>query len=187
MDPEQFNAFGSLSPFDQNSLSQLDNLNSDQLSLNAIDSSGNYTMPNLGIGPGSLIQGASSLLGAYGYEVQGQEEQGAYDYNAKLALQQGQFELQDIGDAETDTLSTQRAAYAKSGVEMSGSPLDTAVNTAYQFEMDKQIANYNAQSKANMDTYEGQVAAYNANFKAGMSVFSGIADLALGAGMIFGL
>jgi hypothetical protein len=122
---------------------------------------------------------AGTVLGAYGDIMAGDEAQKADDYNANLALEQGQFEVSDLGTEETDTLSTQRAMYAKAGVTMSGSPLDTAFNTASQFEMDKQIATYNAQSKANMDTYEGQVAKSQGQIKAGESLLSGGATLAL--------
>lgn len=132
-----------------------------------------------GIGPGTALSALSSGLGAFGSLLAGQESQDAYNYNAQLALTQGQFEVQDLDTAEQDTLSTQKAMYAKAGVTMSGSPLDVAVHTASGFEMDKQIANYNSQSKANMLTYEGKVAKSQSQIKAGSQLLSGAATLAL--------
>lgn len=175
MNPEQFNLFGGLNPYDSTQVPTLDNTPSSDLTLSAVDSSGNITMPSLGQGLGFV----GSVVGAYGDVVAGQESQQAYDYNANLALEQGQVNVEQTGLQETSTLSTQKAMYAKAGVSMSGSPLDTAVNTASQFEMDKQIETYNAQSQANMDRYEGAVAAQQANFKAGMSLLGGVEDLAM--------
>lgn len=131
------------------------------------------------IGTGTLISAASSGLGAWGSLLAGSETQGADDYNAQLALEQGQFEVNDLDTSEADTLSTQKAMYAKAGVTMSGSPLDTAVNTASGYEMDKQIATYNAQSKANEDTYLGKVAQSQSEIKAGQQLLSGAEGLAL--------
>lgn len=176
MNPDQFNLLAGLGKFQPDTqVPTIDNMSSNDLTLSAVDSSGNMTMPSLGQG----LQIAGTVLNAYGDVVAGKESKAAYDYNAQLALDQGQVDLLQLDKGEADTLSTQRAMYAKAGVTMSGSPLDVAVNTASQFEMDKQIANYNAQSKAAMDTYEGEVAKQQGEFKAGMSLLSGAADLAM--------
>ena len=151
----------------------------DAFSLSAVDSSGNDTVPTKSLSLGQGLQVGGSVLGAYGDILAGQEAQQADNYNAQLALEQGQFEVSDLATEEVDTLSTQRAMYGKAGVTMSGSPLDTAVNTASQFELDKQIATYNAQSKANMDVYEGRVAKQQGQVKAGESLLSSGAMLAL--------
>ncbi len=143
-----------------------------------VDSSGNSFMP------GSLLSAAGSGLGAFGSLLAGSESEEASQYNAQLALEQGQFEIKDLEEAEHDTLSTQRAMYAKAGVTMSGSPLDTAVRTASGYEMDKQIANYNAQSKANMLNYQGQVAKSQGQIKAGQQLLSGAASLAIVSALI---
>ena len=69
--------------------------------------------------------------------------------------------------------------YAKSGVTQSGSPLDTALASAAGFELDKQIANYNTQSKANMLDYEGKMAEKNAKSQATMQLLEGAGTMAL--------
>lgn len=107
---------------------------------------------------GSILGAGASILGGIGSYMQGQEEAGADEYNASLALQQGQFNVKEIGSSEESTLSTQKAMYAKAGVEQSGSVLDTALNTATNYEYDKQVATFNAQSEANMDNYEAKMA-----------------------------
>lgn len=146
---------------------------SDQMQ-SAVDSSGNsLTLP-------MAMQAGGSILSAYGDILSGDESQQADDYNASLALEQGQFEVQNTDLEETSTLSTQQAMYAKAGVTMSGSPLDTALNSASQFEMSKQVESYNAASAANMDKYEGKVAAQQGEFGAAGALLQG----AEGIGML---
>lgn len=175
MDPDLFNSLSGIQPLQPYNTSVIDDTSPNDLTLSSIDASTSpSSMPGLGSGMGVL----GSFLGAYGDIIQGQEQQKAYEYNADLALQQGQFDLDKLEASEHDTLSTQKAMYAKAGVTMSGSPLDTALNTASQFEMDKQITNYNTQSKANMDIYKGKVAKQQSEFKAGMAILSGVTDLA---------
>ena len=180
MDPELFNSLAGVPDLSSYSAPDVSSMPAGNLTLSAVDSSGNLTMPQI-MGIGSLMGAGSDFLSAYGAVTQGKEEQQAYNYNASLALEQGTFNVDSLGSQEVDMLSTQKAMYAKAGVEMSGSPLDVAVNTATNFEMDKQIATYNAQSKANMDVYEGQVAKQQADYKAGMDVLSGVEDLAFAA------
>ena len=58
-------------------------------------------------------------------------------------------------------------------------------NTASNFEMDKQINTYNAESKANMDKYAGEVAQQQGEMGAAGSLLQGaegIGMLALMAG-----
>jgi hypothetical protein len=142
-----------------------------------VDSSGNsLTLPQ-------GLQAGGSLLSIAGDIISGDESQQADDYNASLALMQGQFNVNKLDLSETNTLSTQKAMYAKSGVEMSGSPLDTQLNTASQFEMDKQIETYNAASAANMDTYEGKVAKQQSEFKAAGDALQGLEQVGMLAAM----
>lgn len=142
-----------------------------------VDSSGN-TMSGLNLG--SLLKVGGDIFSAYGDILAGDEANKAYQYNAQLALEQSQFDINNMDLEETHMLSTQRAMYAKAGVTMSGSPLDVAFNTASQFEMNKQIATYNAESKANMDKYQGQIAKSQGEIKAGETLLSGAFSFAMG-------
>lgn len=175
MDPDLFNQFGNAVGEASASGSGFDTVPSADTMQQYVDSSGNSIMPTL---PQAMTAGGS-ILGAFGDILAGDESQQADEYNANLALTQGQFEVKDLDTSEHDTLSTQQAMYAKAGVTMSGSPLDTALNTATQFEMDKQIVTYNAQSKANMDQYEGKLAVQQGNFKAVTDVVQGAEQLAM--------
>lgn len=111
-----------------------------------------------GINYGQVVGAGASLMGGIGKYMQGEETEKADEYNANIALMKGTFDVEQLGLEEASMLSTQRAQYARAGVEMSGSVLDVALSTATQFEYSKQVANFNAQSEANMDIYEGKVA-----------------------------
>lgn len=139
-----------------------------------VDSSGNSLSP---MPWGNILKAGGSIFSAFGDIMAGNQEAAADQYNANLALEQEQFQLKNLEHAEESTLSSQRAIYARSGVTMSGSPLDVALNTATQFEMDKQITKYNAESRANMYNYEGEVAKSRGKIKAGESLLSGAAGL----------
>jgi len=76
-------------------------------------------------------------------------------------------------------LSIQSAAYARVGVTQSGSPLDVALGTATEFELDKQITRYNAESKARMLEWEAKKAKQAGTFSAGMDLLQGAASMAL--------
>lgn len=177
MDPDLFNQFGSMVGDSVASGSAEDTVPT--FSASSVDSSGNSLMPTLG----QSLAAGGSILSAFGDIMAGDESQQADDYNAGLALTQGQFEIQDLNTSEADTLSTQHAMYAKAGVAMTGSPLDTALNTASQFEMDKQITTYNAASAANMDKYEGQIAKQQGEFNAAGSLLQGAGDMGMMAMM----
>jgi len=160
----------------------LDNLNVS--GLNVTSNSNNSNIPTPSIGAGTITSAFGSVIQGLGGYMQGQEEAGADEYNASLALMQGQFNVEQIGLQEGETLSTQKAMYAKAGVEQSGSVLDTALNTATNFEYDKQVATFNAQSAANNDKYEAAVAKQQGNFALG----AGVAEAGLDIGLaIFGL
>lgn len=142
----------------------------------SVDSSGNSLS---GLQIPSFLKLGSTILGGVGDLMVGDEKAGAYDYNADLALQQGQIQLEQLDTSEEDLLSTQKAMYAKAGVTQSGSPLDAALNSATQAEMDKQISRYNTESKVNMYRYQAQVAESQAKVKAGNDLFSGAGSMAL--------
>lgn len=137
------------------------------------DSSGNTPSPlNLGnLGKGLSL--GSSILGGFGAMQIGNEEAGAYEYNANLALEQEKVDLDKLSREETILGGEQRAGYLKAGVTLSGSALDVMVQSASQVELDKQITHYNAQSKADMYNYEAQVAKNQGKFKMGESLLSG--------------
>jgi hypothetical protein len=125
------------------------------------------------------IKGLGMLGSAYGTYMQGIQQKKAYDYNAELVRQSGVMDQYQLGREEVALLSSARAMTAKAGVTQSGSPLDAALASASGFELDKQIAKYNTESKANMMDWEGRQAKKQAQSQALMQGIEGIAMLAL--------
>jgi hypothetical protein len=124
------------------------------------------------------IKGLGMLGSAVGSYMQGVEQQQAAEYNAALVRQQGIIEQRQLDKSEVGLLSTQKAMFAKAGVTQSGSPLDTALSSAAGFELDKQIAKYNTQSRANMIEWEGEQAKKSGEFGAILQGAEGLAMLA---------
>ena len=126
---------------------------------------------------GNIIGAGASVMAGVGAYMQGQEMAGAYEYNASLELMKGQFEVEEISGEEAAKLSTQKAEYAKAGVEQSGSVLDVALNTATNMEYDKQVAMFNAKSAAAMDDYEAKMAKSKGDMGLGMGILGAAVSL----------
>lgn len=156
-----------------------------------VDSSGNAPDPTDFSGGGSSgfnmgtvatgLKGLGSVFSAFGFLQQGKQIAGADEYNAQLAIQSGEIQIQDLDTAGEMVMSTQKAMYSKAGVALTGSPLDTMLESATNVERDKQIVNYNVQSKVNMLRYQGDVAKYESKMKAGSALLSGAGSM-LGLG-----
>lgn len=141
----------------------------------AASSGGSTAMGQAGL----IMGGIGDITKGVGGYMQGEEEAKADDYNAQLALIQGQFNVEQIGTQEEETLSTQKAMYSRAGVELSGSPLDVALNTATNYEYDKEVATFNAESQANMDKYEAAVAKHSGEYALSMGIIQGIGSMAM--------
>jgi len=124
----------------------------------------------------SWVQPVSNLLStglqAYGAFSQGKAEQQAYEQSADLITQSAALEKEKITREATIMQGTQRAAYARSGVKISGSALDVMLNTASNYEYDKMIVDYNAKLQSSQQRYYGQQAYSQGMFKVGQSLLS---------------
>lgn len=140
---------------------------------------------------GDIMKGIGTGVSMFGEYEQGVAEKGAFDFNATLdefsaqATEAAGAETQrEIGIGEESMLSTQRAIRAKSNVTQSGSPLDTALVTASNFEMSKSIASYNTQiqalkyrSQASQDQFYGQQAVNKSNTQMASTLMSGVGSI----------
>lgn len=144
-----------------------------------------------GLGAGDYLSVGGDLLSGLGQLEQGLEIQDADNYNAQILSSQaeqslvaGNIETAKIGVAEEELLGTQKAMYAKAGVTTFGSPTDVALNTASNFEYDKQIATYNANVQAqNLNSQAGLEKMYGAE-AANKGIMSLGASLLKGAGAL---
>lgn len=77
------------------------------------------------------------------------------DLYATQARQSGDYEKSKIARTKAQTLATQRARYAKSGVLLTeGSPIEVMAETAAQYEMDIRATEYNTAVEEQKYKYE---------------------------------
>ena len=114
---------------------------------------------------------ASQALSAASTYAQAQAQAQAYEASARAAEQQaqaqrkkGEYQAGVIRDKGQSVLSTQRARYGASGVAMTGTPLEVALSTTRDVEMDALMARYNAEVDARRS--EGQASIYRSQASA---------------------
>ena len=111
--------------------------------------------------------------------------------NAAAVNKASEYEVQKLKRAKGQTLSLQRAMYAKSGVLITeGSPLEVMADTATQFEMDIQAERYNAAVESAKYQYEskyrsGLASSYRSQgyYGAGATLLSGLGQYSLLSGL----
>jgi hypothetical protein len=124
----------------------------------------------------------ATAVTAYGQYQAGKAQEAAYEYNAKVQEQNAKV-AQDKAAYEADKQAqrvrrlnaTQRAAYAASGINLSGSALDLMEDSTTQGEMDRLAI-----------LYGGNVEAANARNEATLARFQGKSAAAAGQSAAFG-
>ena len=132
----------------------------------------------------SAIGTVASVVGSFS---QGQSAKAASRYNAQIAennaiaaRQAAAAEAARERDRTMRLLGAQRAAYGKGGVQMSGSALDVAGDTAAQAELDALTILYGGEARARASEadaasqrFQGNAAARASYFQAGSSLLTG--------------
>lgn len=115
---------------------------------------------------------AAAVAGTAMSVVQGQQQAKQAEDAADMAQNQAEMEARRI-EAENQYEQEQRLkerdlvlgrinrAYARSGLQMAGSPLLDEVITTQNMTMDNLMANYNARENAKSVRYQGAATAYN--------------------------
>ncbi len=95
------------------------------------------------IGPKDYGTAASSALGATASYMAGMNSVNKLNsqrsmLQATLGMTQGMYDMkiEAVGREQERIASSQRAAFSKSGVSLQGSPIETMMATAFEFEMD---------------------------------------------------
>lgn len=101
------------------------------------------------IGAASSIGG--SVLGAKGSVEDAEAEAKATEYNSALQLRESRIEEARRRRIARRELSSQRVAFAKSGVLLEGSPLELLADNAAEFERDSIEVGISARSTAELD------------------------------------
>jgi hypothetical protein len=139
-----------------------------------------------------ILGGVSTLVSTAGAIQQGQAEREAAEYNAEVMRQGAQASRDKAEYDETihrerirRLLSSQRAEYGASGVDMAGSPLLVLEDTAAQGELDARAIRYGGEvearqklSQAEIYEQQGKSAKTASYYKAGSSLLSGGASIA---------
>ena len=138
--------------------------------------------------------GTETILSAVGFVVsavdsiqRGQSAKAAANYNARIAennaiaaRQAAAAEASRERDRAMRLLGAQRAAYGKGGVQMSGSALDVAGDTAAQAELDALTILYGGEARARASEadaaaqrFQGNAASRASYSQAGSSLLTG--------------
>ena len=123
---------------------------------------------------GSAVSGWSQYKG-------GKAQEGAYKYNAEIAVQKAQHE-EELSRAKYEQLKGKQAVlYAKSGVDLSsGSPLLVMADTAFQEEQEAQYIEKGGENEWKIDRYYGKVAAYQGEVGGWSTFLTGLGKAGLG-------
>lgn len=136
-------------------------------------------LQDVGIGFAGL--GAlSAAFSGFGQYQSGQEQRGAYDYNADMTLQATDQKMQTTEAQYAQLIGKQAAAYASSGVDIaSGSPLLIMAHAAAQSGLQQESEFQSGTEEAALQRYYGKVAAFRGTVGGISSFISGLS----GAGM----
>lgn len=129
-----------------------------------------------------IMAGVTAVSAIAGFAQQRQAanaEQDAYNLQAANAQRQGQQEEQMSRDRLRKLLASQRALYAKAGVDLSsGSPLTVLTATAAEGGQEALRIRYGAQSQADVARYTGRQAKAAGYAKATTTLLSGLGSAA---------
>lgn len=121
------------------------------------------------------LQVAGALSSANAQKKAGEAEQAAYNVNAAMVEQRGEQEESAARDKLRRLMGTQRAAYAKAGVDLSsGSPLSLLAFTKAEGEKEALNIRLEAQKEAAVGRWTGAQAAETAKQKANATLLTGL-------------
>ena len=129
-------------------------------------------------------EGLSGLLSGFGQYESGQEQQGAYDYNADMTLQGMQQKMQTSEAKYSNLIGKQATAYARAGVDIaSGSPLLMMAHTAAQSGVEQESEAQAGTEEAALQKYYGKVAAWSGTIGGISTAISGLSQAGMMASM----
>jgi hypothetical protein len=138
-------------------------------------------MRNIGVGFAGL--GAlTSLVSGIGQYESGQAQKRAYDYNAAIALQRMQQQMETSEEQYSKLTGEQASRYAAAGVDIaSGSPLLVMALTTAKGAKEQESEYVAGTEEAALQRYYGKVAAFSGTM-GGISAFlSGLTTAGMGA------
>jgi hypothetical protein len=121
---------------------------------------------------------ASAAMSAAGAIQAGQAQKKMAQYNARVAEDTARYQAERQQDKVQRLMGAARVAVNKSGIAMSGSPLDVLADSAMQSELDHQAILRQGKAQAAMDRYQGGQAARAGYFGAATALLSGASKAA---------
>lgn len=134
------------------------------------------------VGTGVAVKG--SLDAAAASEKAGEFNEAVAKNQAQAESDKAAYEAQRIRKRNLVLLGKQRAAYAKSGVNLSGSALDVMFDSSMEGELDALAAQYTGATAAGFYRSKGQLARMEGDNAAAASRYHAYGTLLTGAGRI---
>lgn len=128
--------------------------------------------------PATIIAGITAVVSAAGAMQAGQAQKKMAEYNAQVAENTAHYQAARQQDKVRRLMASARVAVNKSGLTMSGSPLDVIADSAVQSELDHQAILRQGASQAELDRTEGRIAQQAGYFRAATSLLSGASKVA---------
>ncbi len=129
---------------------------------------------------GTVASVAGTTLSAVSAYRSGQAQKEAYKYSSEIARRKGQQEEQIHRDKLRKLMSSQRALYAKAGVDLSsGSPLLLLTETAEEGERDAIRIRHGAKEESNLGKYYGRQARRAGATTSGSTLLTGLGSTAM--------
>ena len=143
-------------------------------------------LQQIGLGASGLAA-AGGIFSGIGQYQSGQAKKAAYAYNASVAIEQSEEQMQTTEEKYSHLIGRQASLYAKAGVDIaSGSPLLVMAHTAAQGAQEQESERSAGQEQATLDRYYGKVAAYTGTIGGITSFLSGLSSAGLGAVRVLG-
>jgi len=139
----------------------------------------------------AFLTGFGAAVKSIGQLQQGASEEATAKYNSRVAQLQAtqvrrasEFEIQKLKREKSQHLARQRVVTAKSGLELSGSPLEVLIDSATQFELDIAREKYNTMSQISSLQFEsdyqkrmGKAKLQSSYLAAGGTLLTGASDI----------
>lgn len=136
-------------------------------------------MPPLAIaGAMAATSVAATGLSAFGQAQQGRDAYKAAHKQANRVIINSEFQVNDIERKRIRVASNQRAAFAASGVKLSGSPLEVLAETNQLAAQDKARVRYEARNNAQEIRDSGSAALSQSRYQAIGSILGGVGNAA---------
>jgi len=128
------------------------------------------------------VQAFGTIQSAMQQRQAGEAEAAAAEYNARLAERKGIQEEEIARKKLKQLLGTQRALYAKAGVDLSsGSPLTVLADTAAEGEKEALNIRTGAQETADLYRFQGRQAKKTAKYQSRSTLLTGLGSTGLSA------